>query len=93
MTIELFGGPGDPFVLGCSPNRIDVSWPGFGQLQIDPVTLLRLEFGTLDAQGRGARAFAVPADPALLDLTFFWQALLGNAARLTNLELTTLRRP
>jgi hypothetical protein len=31
----------------------------------------------------------VPPDPALLGLTFYWQALVGRATRLTNVETTT----
>jgi hypothetical protein len=31
----------------------------------------------------------VPADPALIGLTFCWQALVGRATRLTNVATTT----
>jgi hypothetical protein len=43
----------------------------------------------LDAAGRASITFSVPANPILIGVPVYWQAVVASPARFTNLEVTT----
>ncbi|MEO6595597.1 MAG: hypothetical protein ABIP94_12665 [Planctomycetota bacterium] len=45
---------------------------------------------THDSAGRASFRMQVPAQPSLVGLTIYWQALSGALPKLGNLEVTTL---
>ena len=59
-------------------------------LYLDPLTLVVQGTGTLDADGRHVEILPIPANPALVGDSVWWQAALGAGLELTNPELTIL---
>ncbi|MCI0587815.1 MAG: hypothetical protein L0323_13330 [Planctomycetes bacterium] len=57
-------------------------------LRLDPATLNQACSGALDPQGRAAVTYLVPANPSLVGVPVYWQALVAGPPRFTNLETT-----
>ncbi|MBL8898676.1 MAG: VCBS repeat-containing protein [Planctomycetes bacterium] len=93
LVFDIDGAIGAPFALGCSPGLAmpPFAIPGIGELRLAPASFAWIASGALDASGTGSLALSVPFSPALLGAPIYWQALLGNPLRLTNLEVTRLR--
>ncbi|MCI0587083.1 MAG: VCBS repeat-containing protein [Planctomycetes bacterium] len=89
LALDLYGPPFGSWFLGASPGTGNLPLPPLGTLRLDPAVLIFLLGGLLDGQGRAAATFPVPAIPALVGGTIYWQALVVGPARLTNLESTT----
>ncbi|HKB15501.1 MAG TPA: hypothetical protein VKF62_05515, partial [Planctomycetota bacterium] len=64
--------------------------PPFGTLRLDLPTMFLVAGGPLDPQGRATLTFPVPANPTLVGLSLYWQAVVGPPFRFTNLEITTV---
>jgi hypothetical protein len=77
-------------LLAASPGTGNLPLPPFGTLRLALPTLFIVAGGVLDAQGRADLTLPVPANPALIGLSLYWQALVGPPFRLTNLEITTV---
>ncbi|HKB17087.1 MAG TPA: hypothetical protein VKF62_13555, partial [Planctomycetota bacterium] len=89
LTLDLYGPAWGAWFLAASPGTGNVPLPPLGTLRLDPTVLIFLLGGLLDGQGRAGPTFPVPAVPALVGATMFWQALVVGPARFTNLEKTT----
>ncbi len=89
LTLDLYGPAWGAWFLAASPGAGVLPFPPLGTLRLDPAVLVFLLGGLLDGQGRAAPTFLVPAVPALVGGTIYWQALVVGPARLTNLEKTT----
>ncbi len=92
LTLEAYGPPNAPVVLAAARATQTRPLGALGTLRIDLGTILFSIRGPLGASGSGSVSFRTPNDPTLVGTTFHWQALVGNPARLTNLETTTLTR-
>jgi hypothetical protein len=62
----------------------------WGLVRVDPATAFIAVTGVTDASGAAAVPFAIPALPALLGMTFYWQAGFREDVRLSGLEKTTI---
>jgi hypothetical protein len=90
LTLEVRGPAGGVWFLAGSLGTASLPVPPLGTLHLDPSTFYLLGSGALDADGRAAVMFPVPANPLLVGATVYWQALVAGPALLTNLETTTL---
>ncbi|HET6204825.1 MAG TPA: FG-GAP-like repeat-containing protein [Planctomycetota bacterium] len=90
LVLDLFGPGGGLWVLGASLSSASIPLFPFGTLRLDPTTLFIVGGGALDPQGRASLSFLVPANPALVGLSLYWQAAVGPPLLLTNLEITTV---
>ncbi|MGH7152004.1 MAG: FG-GAP repeat domain-containing protein, partial [Planctomycetota bacterium] len=88
LTLDLYGPTWGAWFLAASPGTGNLPLPPLGTLRLDPTVLIFLLGGLLDAQGRAAPTFPVPATPALVGGTIYWQALVVGPAKLSNLEAT-----
>lgn len=86
LDFELHGAPGSPWWLALSTAQASIPLPGFGTLLLHPSTLLLIGQGLQDASGEAHRTFALPADPTLVGIEVYAQALLGAPLALGNLE-------
>ena len=78
VTARANGAPSAPFALFAAANELPsgLSVPGIGgTLFLDPVSLVLVFTGSLDATGVWQASIAVPADPALTMLPTFFQGI------------------
>jgi large repetitive protein len=90
LTLDLWGPANGSWLLAASAGSGSIPVPPVGTLRLFLPTLFVVGGGGLDPQGRASVSFPVPANPALVGLSFYWQALVGPALRFTNLEITTV---
>jgi hypothetical protein len=90
LILDLYGPSFGGAFLAFSLGTANLSVPPFGTLRLEPTGMNLVLTSLLDAQGRASVAYAVPANPALIGATVYWQALVTSPARFTNLEITTL---
>ncbi|MCI0589954.1 MAG: VCBS repeat-containing protein [Planctomycetes bacterium] len=90
LTLDLYGPPFGGALLAFSLGTANVPIPPLGTFRLDPGSVHQTLATLLDGQGRASVTYAVPALPALVGATVYWQALVGSPARFTNLEITTL---
>ncbi len=74
-------------------NQTPVAIGSWGNLWLDPNTAVYLSPGAVDVTGRADVFFAVPNAPALAGLTLWWQAVLPQSTRLTNVVGTSFFLP
>ncbi len=87
LTMQVFGPPSSLYVLGVSAGNVAVPLPPYGTLGID---LASAQFvgGVTSASGADELVVPIAANPNLVDMTLYWQALVGGP-RFTNVEATT----
>ncbi|MGH7150706.1 MAG: FG-GAP repeat domain-containing protein, partial [Planctomycetota bacterium] len=90
LTLDVRGPASGTWLLAASAGSASLPLPPFGTLRLLPSTLFIVAGGVLDPQGRADVSFLVPANPALVGLSFYWQAVVGPPPRFTNLEVTTV---
>ena len=90
LRMELAGTPNRFWGLYASPATASVPSP-LGLFLLDPAQGVALGSGLLDARGKAAVTFAVPAEVSLVSPVLYWQGLVGTPLRFTNLETTTFR--
>ncbi len=90
LTFDLYGPGWGAFFFGFSFGTANVPIPPLGTLRLDPSGMIFLIGGLLDADGRASLTYPVPANPAVVGASLYWQALVVGPARFTNLEITTL---
>ncbi|HET6201351.1 MAG TPA: FG-GAP-like repeat-containing protein [Planctomycetota bacterium] len=88
LTLDLWGSANGSWLLAASAGSADIPLPPFGSLRLFPPTLFIVAGGTIDPQGSASLTFLVPANPALVGLSLYWQAVVGPPLRFTNLEIT-----
>ncbi len=89
LNLDLYGPAWGWWVLAGSLGTGNTPLPPLGVVRLDLGTLILPTSSFFDAQGRAAVTFPVPADPALVGQSLYWQAMVVGPARLTNLETTT----
>ncbi len=90
LTLDIRGSANGTWLLAASSGSAIIPASPFGTLRLLPSTLFVVAGGALDLQGRASLSFAVPANPALVGGTLYWQALVGPPLRFSNLEITTV---
>ncbi len=90
LTMDVYGPPGGTWALGVSLASANASIPPVGTLRLDPPSVFAVFTGSLDPQGRASISFLVPPNPSLVGLSVYWQGLVANPLRFTNLEIATL---
>ena len=89
VTFDLYGPAWGAWFLVASAGTGNTPIPPLGVIRLDLATLMPQFGGLLDAQGHVAVTYQVPAVPALVGQSLYWQAVVVGPARLTNLETTT----
>ncbi len=89
FTIDLFGSPSSPWILGWSTGTTLIPLSELGILKLDPVGSSVAGSGFLSSDGLGSMTFVAPTSTAAIGLSIYWQAALGSPLALSNLELTT----
>lgn len=82
-TVELFAS-----TAAFAQNPIAV--PNYGNVFLVPAAAVYVATIALPADGVFEATFAVPAAPGLVGLDLYWQAVLPVAAKITNVERTTI---
>ncbi len=90
LSLDVDGPANGTWLLAASAGNASIPLPPFGTLRLFPPTLFFVAGGVLDLQGRASVTFPVPANPALVGQSLFWQAVVGPPLRFTNLEVTTV---
>jgi hypothetical protein len=90
LTLDLYGPTWGAWFLAFSTGTANVPVPPLGTLRLDPANIHQAFASLLDGAGRASIAFPVPANPALVGASVYWQAVIASPAGLTNLEITTL---
>ncbi len=87
LPVQVFGPPSSLYVLGVSAGNVAIPLPPYGTLGID---LASAQFvgGVTSASGADELVLPIAANPNLVDVTLYWQALVGGP-RFTNVEATT----
>jgi len=75
--------------LGVSKRTAIKPKPPRGILRIDPRHIVHSDQGAFDSEGHAVLSFDVPDKPSQVGRSYYWQALVGQPDRLTNLEITT----
>jgi hypothetical protein len=88
LELEILGPPFEAYTLASAADRTRTVTP-FGTVWLDPSSISIVSRGRLDESGTKRCNFAIPATPALIGTTHYWQALVGRHPHLTNLEATT----
>ncbi len=88
LDFDLSGPEGGSWTLFAATAAVRLPTP-FGALRLDPATIVAAGAGALDGNGHGGLGFVVPALPAAVGTTVYWQAVVGTPFALTNLEPTT----
>ncbi|MCI0587429.1 MAG: VCBS repeat-containing protein [Planctomycetes bacterium] len=89
LTFDIHGPAWGAWFLVASAGTGNTPLPPLGVIRLDLATLMPQFGGLLDAQGHVAVTYQVPAVPALVGQSLYWQAVVVGPARLTNLETTT----
>jgi hypothetical protein len=89
LTLDLHGPSWGAWFLAFSTGTASLPIPPFGTLRLDPANVNLVFASLLDAAGRASITFPVPANPILLGVPVYWQAVVASPERLTNLEITT----
>jgi hypothetical protein len=91
LELDVHGPPFLPWIVFAAAARAprDI-WTAFGAWRLDPTSARPMARGRTCASGSATIAFAVPADPALLGQSVYWQAAVGSPPHLTNLDTTLL---
>ncbi len=89
LTMKVFGPPNTPYQLFSSAGFTEPQPTDFGYLRLATRGARLVASGTLDSMGRAAVTLGIPSDLAIPENTVYWQALVGDPPRLTNLEFTT----
>jgi hypothetical protein len=84
--VDVSGPPLSRFVLAASRDTAHVPFGQLGVLGIARDAIVELHHGTLVEHGHASIRVHVPSDPALVGEDFYWQAVVGSPARLTNVE-------
>jgi hypothetical protein len=87
LVLDVYGPPLGVFALLVSIGTGAIQTP-YGLYRLDPAFVRLAGSGFLDASGRGASAFAVPPNAALIGFALHWQSFVGFPVALTNLEST-----
>jgi len=90
LRMAVHGPANGPFAVAFAPNPAILAGARAGVHQYDPALLRIVKTGRLRADGTASFVKNVPDDPALAGVSLFWQAIVGNPARFTNVEWTTL---
>ncbi len=90
LTLDLRGPGNGTWLLAASAGIANIPLPPFGSLRLFPSTLFIAAGGPLDPGGQADLTFPVPANPALVGASLYWQAVVGPPLRFTNLEITAL---
>lgn len=88
LELDVSGPPNGRFILIGARESAHVPYGSLGVLRVDRSSVIHRSAGRLDAQGQASVRFDAPGNPALLGRDYFWQALVGLPARLTNVEVT-----
>jgi len=89
FDLDLYGPPAGTWILGVSKRTAIKPKPPRGILRIDPRHIVHSDQGVFDPEGHAVLSFDVPDKPSQVGRTYYWQALVGQPDRLTNLEITT----
>ncbi len=89
VTFDIHGPAWGAWFLVAAAGTGNTPIPPLGVIRLDLATLMPQFGGLLDAQGHVAVTYQVPAMPALVGQSLYWQAVVVGPARLTNLETTT----
>ncbi|MCI0589931.1 MAG: VCBS repeat-containing protein, partial [Planctomycetes bacterium] len=89
LVLDIRGPGNGAWALGAALSSANVLLPPFGILRLDPLALFIAGGGPLDPQGRASLSLLVPASPALVGVSVYWQALVGPPLLFANLEITT----
>jgi len=90
FQLVVHGEPWAPYALIESSGTTRIPLPTGGYLLVDLVQILSVNAGTLGRLGVAKDRRSLPANPALLGLTSYWQAFVGRPNRPTNLAITTV---
>ena len=90
LLLDLYGDPASPWLLAWAPLPAFVPLGALGTLRLDPAGLFPLDTGTLGGDGQATFEASLPADPGLLGVTLYAQALLGSPLVFSNLEAVPL---
>ena len=88
--LDVLGPPNEPFVLAVALGTADVPLGPSGVLLLDLATTFVFTQGALDGTGSASFAFPLPTAAGLLGSVLHWQAVVGNAPRLTNRVTSTV---
>jgi uncharacterized protein (DUF2141 family) len=89
LTFDIHGPAWGAWFLVAAAGTGNTPLPPLGVIRLDLATLMPQFGGLLDAQGHAGVTYQVPAMPALVGQSLYWQAVVVGPARLTNLERTT----
>ncbi|MEM7306127.1 MAG: VCBS repeat-containing protein [Planctomycetota bacterium] len=87
---DVHGSVGAAWTLAFSTGAGSLDVAPFGTLKLAPLGLLVVTGGTLGADGVETVPAPVPAQPALVGNTVYFQALVGTPLRFTNAERVTI---
>ncbi|MEM7305257.1 MAG: VCBS repeat-containing protein [Planctomycetota bacterium] len=88
ITMDLNGPPTELWFVAYSIGTTGFELDPYGVLFLDPLSTVVLASGILTSSGEIAATFPIPDNPILIGLDLPWQAVLGNALQLSNLERT-----
>ena len=88
LLLELWGAPGESWLLAYAASEVDLALPPFGTLHLDPTTLQVVAGGTVPGTGLAGVPLAIPASAALVGVALPWQAAHGAGLELGPLERT-----
>jgi hypothetical protein len=91
-SLELAGPPGAPWLLFASYGTANLPVPGLGTVLLDLATAQLAYGGAMSPTGTATVSGTVPAGPAWVGTSVYWQAIVYHpqGARLTGLEVTTV---
>ncbi|MEM7306132.1 MAG: VCBS repeat-containing protein [Planctomycetota bacterium] len=90
VFFDVHGSVGAPWTLAFSTGAGSLDLAPFGTLKLAPLGLQVVTGGTLGADGVETVPTPVPAQPALVGNTVFFQALVGAPFSFTNAERVTI---
>lgn len=88
-TLDLYGAPGGGYALYVATGPADFTLGALGTVFIDPTSAVQASAGfhpgaATTSAGTTSFAYAVPAAPAIIGLSLWWQAVDLNSLRVTN---------
>ncbi|MEM7308002.1 MAG: VCBS repeat-containing protein [Planctomycetota bacterium] len=88
--VDVYGVPTEPWFLAWGLGTLSFPLPPFGTLRLNPGTTLVVDAsGTFPTSGVASKTFPGTDDPSFVGQSLYWQALVGNPLRFTNLEVMT----